>query len=134
VDAINNFKEFYIMYPESHDKQRKMAQDFKQKSAANFDVCVGAIDGILIWTHKPTNRDCEKLQLGHGKSLCGRNNKYGLNCQAMGGVITAGYLFFEHFSIGLGFFLLKTENGALLMSNRSSPLSSFNPTQSTTRT
>jgi hypothetical protein len=64
VEAINNHKEFHFVYPSSHDEQRRIAREFKEKSAANFDVCAGAIDGILFWTRKPTQADCDKLQLG----------------------------------------------------------------------
>jgi hypothetical protein len=83
VEAINNLQEFHISYPESHEEQRKIASGFKAKSQAGFDVCAGAIDGILIWTQKPSKPDCTRLQLGARKFFCGRKHKYGLNCQAV---------------------------------------------------
>ena len=48
VDAVN--ASFNIKYPRNHDEQKKIAADFKAVSAVEFDVCAGAIDGILIWT------------------------------------------------------------------------------------
>lgn len=83
VEAINQHKDFHFSFPESHEEQMKIAQEFKARSAANFDICAGAIDGILIWTHKPTKTDCADLHLGQRKFLCGRKNKFGLNCQAV---------------------------------------------------
>jgi DDE superfamily endonuclease len=83
IDAINAHPDFEIMYPASHDEQRAIAEGFRKKSGANFDCCAGAIDGILIWIHKPTEEDCEKAGCSSGKFFCGRKHKYGLNCQAV---------------------------------------------------
>jgi hypothetical protein len=83
VDAVNAHEEFYIVYPESHEKQKQIAQEFCSASQANFDICVGTIDGILIWTSKPTKQDCHEVGIGQKKFLCGRKNKFGLNCQAV---------------------------------------------------
>jgi hypothetical protein len=38
VDAVNTHKEFYIVYPESHEKQYQIAQEFCSVSQANFDI------------------------------------------------------------------------------------------------
>eukprot|EP00970_Alexandrium_tamarense_P016947 scaffold7881_cov103-Alexandrium_tamarense.AAC.1 len=57
VDAVN--ASFNIKYPRNHDEQKKIAADFKAVSAVEFDVCAGAIDGILIWTLKSTLEDAE---------------------------------------------------------------------------
>ncbi len=57
VMAVNHLKEFYISYPESHEKQREIATFFCEASGVGFDNCTGAIDGILIWTHMPSEKD-----------------------------------------------------------------------------
>jgi hypothetical protein len=53
VDAINCLKEFHISYPVDHEKQLQIAAKFCEGSEVEFDNCVGAIDGVLIWIHKP---------------------------------------------------------------------------------
>eukprot|EP00970_Alexandrium_tamarense_P018495 scaffold13344_cov215-Alexandrium_tamarense.AAC.1 len=80
VDAVN--ASFNIKYPRNHDEQKKIAADFKAVSAVEFDVCAGAIDGILIWTLKPTLEDAKAVGVDQMKFMCGRKHKYGLNCQA----------------------------------------------------
>ena len=39
VDAINSYKDFFIVYPEEHEKQRRIAAEFKAVSQAGFDTC-----------------------------------------------------------------------------------------------
>lgn len=83
VDAINMHPDMSFSYPESHEEQRKIADGFRAVSAAGFDCCAGAVDGILIWTHRPTKDDCRFVKCDAMKFMCGRKNKYGLNCQAV---------------------------------------------------
>lgn len=83
VQAVNDHPDFAITFPLDHDKQREIADEFKSKSEASFDCCVGAIDGILVWTHKPTESDCEEAKCDQGKFWCGRKHKFGLNMQAI---------------------------------------------------
>ena len=83
VEAINSHPEFQISYPARHEEQRAIAEGFRKVSDANFDCCAGAIDGILIWIHKPTEDDCNKAGCSSGKFFCGRKHKFGLNCQAV---------------------------------------------------
>lgn len=82
VDAIHKASQLKIVFPATHFEQLKVAEGFKKKSDVNFDNCVGAIDGIHIWTHKPTKHDVEDLGFGELKFFCGRKLKYGLNMQA----------------------------------------------------
>jgi hypothetical protein len=86
VEAVNTFAEFAIKYPESADEQEKIAKEYQQVSAANIDICAGAIDGILIWMAKPTSKQAENAEVNQGKFLCGRKGKFGLNCQAVSDV------------------------------------------------
>jgi hypothetical protein len=83
VEAIKNEREFDIEYPSSHEEQRRIAHEFKKKSQVGFDNCVGAIDGILIWMHKPSEKECKRSKVDQKKYLCGRKHKFGLNCQAV---------------------------------------------------
>jgi hypothetical protein len=83
VDAINRHPRFEISYPGDHAKQLSIARGFANVSAAGFQCCAGAIDGILIWIHKPSPKECEVAGCGAGKFLCGRKKKFGLNCQAV---------------------------------------------------
>jgi hypothetical protein len=83
VDAINRHPRFKIVYPDDHDKQRSIAQGFYDVSRAGIDCCAGAVDGILIWMHRPSQKDCTIAGCDPGKFLCGRKKKFGLNCQAV---------------------------------------------------
>ena len=83
VEAINTYEDFFIQYPEDHEKQRCVAAAFCDASAVDFDCCAGAIDGILIWIAKPTEKDANRSGIGRKKFFCARKNKFGLNCQAV---------------------------------------------------
>lgn len=83
VDAVNRHPRFKISYPEDHTKQLSIAQGFKRVSAAGFECCAGAVDGILIWIHKPSPKECDYTGCSAGKFLCSRKKKFGLNCQAV---------------------------------------------------
>lgn len=83
VDAINNFPGFVIEFPQSHEEQQRISIAFKNKSDAHFECCVGAVDGILIWLHRPSLACCLQAGCDAGKFFCGRKLKYGLNCQAI---------------------------------------------------
>ena len=58
IDAINSCESFDIVFPESEEEQQKQ---FLMKSRAGFKNCVGAIDGILVWTDKPSISDLASL-------------------------------------------------------------------------
>ena len=98
IDTVNFCPDFSISFPTDHNKQRQVAADFQKDSAANFPCCCGCIDGLLIWTHKPSAADCERLGVGCNQFFCGRKHKYGLNLQA----ICDAHLRFQHISILFG--------------------------------
>ena len=83
VEATNKMKEWYIEYPQNHNEQHKIAADFKDKSSVDFDVCAGAIDGILIWMNRPSLEEAREVGVDQQKFYCGRKHKFGLNCQAV---------------------------------------------------
>ena len=82
VMAINRLSEFYISYPACHEKQREIAASFCEASSVGFNNCAGAIDGILVWTHMPTEKDAGD-DIGRKSFLCARKGKFGLNMQAV---------------------------------------------------
>lgn len=79
VDAVNSAESLRIEFPHDHDKQRQLALGFRSRSSADFDCCVAAIDGLLIWTERPTKQDCQLARCGAKKFFCGRKHKFGLN-------------------------------------------------------
>lgn len=83
VDAINQAEQLNIEFPRCHEEQEKIAEGFRRKSEIDIDCCVGAIDGVLIWIHKPTDADCGSMGFGPVKFFCGRKKKFGLNMQAV---------------------------------------------------
>ena len=83
VEAINNCPQFAISYPASIEEQRKIAAEFQAKSVPGISNCAGAIDGIIIWMLKPSEKEAAKAGVNQLKFLCGRKHKFGLNCQAV---------------------------------------------------
>ena len=83
VEAVKKHPNFDILYHEDHDAQRAIPEGFFKVSRNGFKCCAGAIDGILIWTHKPSKKDCREAGCDKGKFNCSRKKKYGLNCQAV---------------------------------------------------
>jgi DDE superfamily endonuclease len=83
VDAVNHHASFNIEYPKDYNQQQLIAEGFYNVSSAHFNSCAGAIDGILIWIHKPSPDECISSGCDSGKYFCGRKKKFGLNCQAV---------------------------------------------------
>ena len=81
VDAIHLCSQLDFEFPQDHDEQRKLAEEFMKKSAAQFDCCVGAIDGILIWIERPSSSQSENAECGIKKFFCARKKKFGFNMQ-----------------------------------------------------
>ena len=86
VEATNDLDEFKILYPECHRMQEAIARGFAAVSDVPFTNCAGAVDGVVIWTNRPTEHDIMVARLGDGKFYCGRKKKYGLNCQVVSDV------------------------------------------------
>jgi hypothetical protein len=81
VNAVNNCPKLKFEFPEDWANQRLVAAGFEKKSRADFSICAGAIDGLLIWIEKPSLEDCERAKCGPKKFFCGRKKKFGLNMQ-----------------------------------------------------
>ena len=82
VDAVNACPQLAFSYPSDHAQQQEIADGFKSVSRGIFDCCSGAVDGILIWTEQPSERNCEIAGCQARKFFCGRKKKFGLNMQA----------------------------------------------------
>jgi hypothetical protein len=83
VEAVNELPGMKIEYPSDVKELKKIARGFCTASKVKFDCCAGAIDGILIWMHKPSLKEANRAGVGQKKFLCGRKHKFGLNCQAV---------------------------------------------------
>jgi len=81
--AIHKCKELDIAYPSSHDEQKRIAKRFREKSDVGFEICCGALDGLLVWGQQPRKKDCDKAKCGVRRFFCGRKGKFGLNMQAI---------------------------------------------------
>ncbi len=68
VKAMNTFDEFSIEYPASETAQLKIADKFEKVSEVKFNNCAGAINGILIWTFKPSKDYVNEA--GCGRTKC----------------------------------------------------------------
>jgi hypothetical protein len=83
VEAVHRTVAFNLVFPADHDAQRELLRQFSTRSKAGFQCCVVAVDGILIWTLKPSPWCCKESKCGASKFFCGRKHKFGLNCQAV---------------------------------------------------
>ena len=83
INAINSCEDFNIVFPESEEEQQKLVDGFMMKSRVGFKNCVGAIDGILVWTDKPSISDLVSLCFRSTQFYCGHKSKHGLNMQAV---------------------------------------------------
>ena len=61
IEAVTKSKMLEIKFPTNHDVQKRIAEGFQTKSKAGFSKCVGAIDGMLIWITKPSEKEYSKV-------------------------------------------------------------------------
>ena len=64
VDPIHLDKNMSINFTVSHEKQRHVANGFKNISTAEHDICDGCADGLLIWTFNPNGKDSIVFKVG----------------------------------------------------------------------
>ena len=62
---------------------KSIANEFSHRSKAGFCNCIGCIDGMLVWTEKPSKKQCMEVGVDDGKFYCGRKGKFSLNLQAV---------------------------------------------------
>jgi hypothetical protein len=80
IDAIHMTTSMNIEFPADHDKQQQLADEFAATSKANITQCCAAVDGMLIWTHMPSEK-MDEMRLGSLKFYDGRKKKFGLTMQ-----------------------------------------------------
>ena len=91
VNAISKCEETQIPFSTSRARQRENARGFCSKLEVGFENVVECIDGIVIWTRRPTKEDCKDVDVD--KSIfCGRKNKFGLNLKTICNYKPAGWL------------------------------------------
>ena len=84
VDAINYSTSFdNLQYLSCQQLQPAIAAGFQKKSKIHLANCASAIDGVLVWIHKPTKKDIQEIGCGESKFFCGQKKKFGLNMQAV---------------------------------------------------
>jgi hypothetical protein len=83
VEAINSVSATKIEHPSDVEEEKNIARGFCNARKVKFDCCAGTVDGVLIWMHKPSMKEADAVGVSQKKFLCGRKNKFGLNCQAM---------------------------------------------------
>ena len=83
VNLVNTNSDLGIKFPKSYAAQQKVADGFAVKSSPQFNNCVGCIDGMLIWTDRPSENVKCGANVGSAKFFCGRKKKFGLVLQAM---------------------------------------------------
>jgi len=84
VQAVNDNPRLEMTFPSCHEDQARIALGFQQKSRVSFfKNCVGCIDGMLLWTERPSEKELRKAFCGSNSFLCGRKNKFGYNMQAI---------------------------------------------------
>ena len=83
VDAVNQCPKLSFSFLSCHEKQKEITNQFASKSSIGFDNCVGCIDGLLIWTRKPTKPVLDEAKLGATKLFYGRKKRFRLNMQAI---------------------------------------------------
>lgn len=83
VEAVNQHRAFHTSYPEDHEKQRIIVCEFCAASGIGFKNCAGAIDGLLIWILKPSEKEARRADILRRKLFCARKGKFGLNMQAV---------------------------------------------------
>lgn len=81
VNAVHKCSALDITFPSDHDDQRKTAAEFQKKSRPGFDCCVGAVDGTLIWTERPSNKECKEAKCGAAEFFCGRKKNLDGTCK-----------------------------------------------------
>ena len=83
VDATRNDSILNIDFPQSHVKQKQIAREFQQVSAAGFNNCCGCMDGLLTWINKPNENDVSFSSVCPKKFFCGHKGNFGLNTQGV---------------------------------------------------
>ena len=80
---MNATKALDIIFPTDNKMQEKMAAQFEKKSDISLKNCVGAVDGILIWTDKPNKNDLKRQNFGPKKFFVGESINMASICRPL---------------------------------------------------
>ena len=83
IHATNACLSLQFCFPTTTSQCQSIASEFANRSKAGFRNCIGCIDGMLVWTEKPSKKQCLEVGVDDGKFYCGRKGKFGLNLQAV---------------------------------------------------
>ena len=83
VHATNACTSLQFCFPMTTSQCESIASEFAHRSKAGFRNCIGCIDEMLVWTEKPSKKQCLEVGVDNGKFYCGRKGKFGLNLQAV---------------------------------------------------
>ena len=62
---------------------KSISNEFSHRSKAGFSNCIGCTDRMLVWTEKPSKKECKEVAVDDGKFYCGQKGKFDLNLQAV---------------------------------------------------
>ena len=63
VDYFNYCEDLQFQFPASHDEQKEISSGFKHISGTFFDCVIECIDGMLIWTTKPSKKRAQRRRI-----------------------------------------------------------------------
>ena len=83
VHATNVCTMLQFSFPTTLSECKSISNEFSHRCKAGFSNCIGCIDGMLVWTEKPSRKQCMEVGVDDGKIYCGWKGKFSLNLQAV---------------------------------------------------
>ena len=83
IHATNACTMLQLSFPTMSAEGESIANELSHRSKAGFHKYIGCINGMLVWTGKPSKKQCMEVGVDDGKFYCGRKGKFGLNLQAV---------------------------------------------------
>ena len=83
VHATNACTTLQFSFPTTSAQCESIASEFSHRTKAGFHNCIGCIGGMLVWTEKPSKKQCMEVSVDDGKFYCGTKDKFGLILQAV---------------------------------------------------
>ena len=83
VRATNVCTMLQLNFPTTISECKSISNEFSHRIKAGFSNCISCIDRMLVWTEKPSKKECEEVGVDDGKFYCCQKGKFGLNLQAV---------------------------------------------------
>ena len=97
VHATNVCTMLQFSFPTTLSECKSISNEFSHRCKAGFSNCIGCIDGMLVWTEKPSKKQCMEVGVDDGKIYCGWKGKFSLNLQAVcDAKCRFTYIFLQH--------------------------------------